>query len=192
MLIFTRYPIAGIVKTRLIPSLGAYGAQKLHRKMTEDTLNKLKGSTKIEVCFDGGDEGLMREWLGEGITYTAQGPGDLGERLISGFSRAFFQGEDRVVAVGTDCPGLAVSHVEEAFLLLNKYDLVLGPATDGGYYLIGMRKQHKSLFEGIPWGSDEVLRKTLEIACLFGLKTALLEILADVDRPEDLALLLLI
>ena len=189
LLVFTRYPAAGRVKTRLIPALGALGARQLHRRMAEDTLGKLRGVAEIEVCFDGGNENLMREWLGEGVTYTPQGPGDLGERLRSAFSRTFAREEKPVVAVGTDCPGLKASHVEEAFRLLRRHDLVLGPAADGGYYLVGLRNEHKGIFTGIPWGTGGVLRRTREKAALGGLDTALLEELADVDRPEDLDLL---
>lgn len=189
LLIFTRYPEDGRVKTRLIPALGAAGAKRLHRRMTEDTVSKLKGTANIEVCYDGGDEGLMREWLGGEFIYTPQGPGNLGERLHAAFLRAFRQGEDRVAAVGTDCPGLEKTHMEEAFFLLTRQDLVLGPAADGGYYLIGLRNMYPEIFTGIPWGTGEVFRQTKKKAAAMELKTAVLAELTDVDRPEDLALL---
>ena len=189
LLIFTRYPEAGRVKTRLIPALGADGAKRLHRRMTEDTLVKLKGTAIIEVCYDGGNEKLMREWLGREFVYTPQGPGSLGERLHTAFLHAFRQGEDRVVAVGTDCPGLEKTHVEKAFLLLTRRDLVLGPAADGGSYLIGLRNLCPEIFTGIPWGTGEVFHQTRKKADSMGLKTAILAELADVDRPKDLSLL---
>ncbi len=189
LLIFTRYPEAGRVKSRLIPALGAEGAQSLHRRMTEHTLERLNCFADMEICYDGGGERRMREWLGNKLSYSSQGQGDLGKRLLHAFSRGFKQGEDKIVVVGTDCPDLTASHVQEAFGLLDKYDLVLGPAFDGGYYLICLRTLHKALFEDIPWGTNHVLQETLKRADLLNLKTVLLEKLADVDRPGDLAVL---
>lgn len=186
LLVFTRYPEPGRVKTRLIPALGAAGAERLHRQMAEHTIKKLGCFACIEVCFDGGGEKEMREWLGGGLSYTPQGKGDLGRRLLFAFSRAFREGEDKVVAVGTDCPALEACHVEKAFGILDRFDLVLGPAEDGGYYLIGMNRLLRELFEDIHWGTGRVFMETIYKAYLSGLKTGLLERLADVDRPEDL------
>jgi uncharacterized protein len=187
VLIFTRYPKAGRVKSRLIPALGAKGAQSLHRRMTEHTLQRLDGFDGLEVCYDGGGERRMRKWLGNKLSYSPQGEGDLGKRLLHAFSRGFKQGEDKIVVVGTDCPDLTVSHVQEALQLLDDYDVVLGPAVDGGYYLICLGALFEDLFKNISWGTGQVLQETLKKAELLGLKTILLETLADVDRPEDLA-----
>lgn len=186
LLIFTRYPEAGRVKSRLIPALGAEGAQSLHRLMTEHTLQRLDGFAGLEVCYDGGGERCMRKWLGNKLSYSPQGEGDLGKRLLRAFSRCFKQGEDKIVVVGTDCPGLTAFHVQEALQLLDDYDVVLGPAVDGGYYLICLGALYEELFVNISWGTSQVLQETLEKAELLGLKTILLEKLADVDRPEDL------
>ena len=187
LLIFTRYPEAGSVKTRLIPTLGADGARNLHRKMAEHTIKRLDCLTaEMEVCFTGRGEKEMQEWLGKKRSYSPQGGGDLGQRLLKAFAQAFCQGEDKVVVVGTDCPDLTAAHVQEAFHLLDEFDLVLGPAADGGYYLLGLNRLYKDLFESIPWGTGEVLQATLNKAKLLGINTVLLERLADVDRPKDL------
>ena len=186
LLIFTRYPRPGRVKTRLIPVLGAEGAQRLHRQMTEHTLECLQCFAQVQICFEGGGRKLMQAWLGERLTYIPQGRGDLGRRLRRAISRAFRQGEDKVIVVGTDCPGLTASHVKEALQLLHQSDLVLGPAADGGYYLIGLNSFYKDLFKDIAWGTDRVFRQTLQKADRLGLKTLFLEKLADVDRPEDI------
>ncbi len=187
LLIFTRYPAPGSVKTRLIPTLGAEGACKLHSMMAKHTMKRLESLCALtEVCFTGPGEKEMQAWLGKTLSYYPQGDGDLGEKLQRAFARAFGQGEDKVVVVGTDCPDLTAAHVRTAFELLAEADLILGPAKDGGYYLLGLNRLHENLFTSIPWGTAEVLQMTLHKARLLGLKTVLLEELSDVDRPEDL------
>ncbi len=187
LLIFTRYPEPGSVKTRLIPTLGAEGACKLHSMMAKHTIKRLESLCALtEVCFTGQGEKEMQAWLGKTLSYYPQGGGDLGERLQRAFTRAFCQGKDKVVIVGTDCPDLTAAHVRTAFELLAEADLILGPAKDGGYYLLGLNRLHENLFASIPWGTAEVLQVTLYKAKLLGLKTVLLEELSDVDRPEDL------
>jgi len=188
LIVFTRYPEAGTVKTRLIPALGPEGAKGLHREMAEYTLSQAcRVGCDLEVRFTGGDRSLMEEWLGEGLQYKKQEGDTLGERMQNAVAEAFSTGTGKVVIVGTDCPGLTAEQIKKAFGLLNKADLVLGPAFDGGYYLIGLRRPHEMLFRDIPWGSEFVLKVTLETADRLKLKTALLEKLADVDCPEDLS-----
>ncbi len=104
------------------------------------------------------------------------------------FQDSFRAGMAKVVIVGTDCPGLSEGPVQVAFRALEENDLVLGPANDGGYYLIGLRRPTEELFRGIPWGTEKVLAQTLRAAQTLALKTFLLDPLGDVDRPEDLCL----
>jgi uncharacterized protein len=187
LLVFTRFPEPGKVKTRLVPALGNEGACRVHKEMTEYTLTVLLTSgAELEIWFEGGDEGSMRSWLGQNLRYRPQRQGDLGAKLIQAFVEAFSDNEDCVAAVGCDCPDLTSEHIREAFSRLREFDLVLGPAKDGGYYLIGMRTPQTNLFKEINWGSKYVLQQTLAIAMELGLKVSLLEELADVDRPEDL------
>lgn len=192
LIIFTRYPEPGLTKTRMIPALGAVGAATLQRQMTEHTLlqvQELQGCRPIlaEVRFAGGNLPLMQSWLGSNIIYQPQGEGDLGSRMAQSLNSAFQAGMERVVIIGTDCPGLNADLIGCAFDQLNfEHDLVLGPAIDGGYYLIGLRCLVSELFSGINWGTSVVLQQTVDIANRLKLSVAYLPYLADVDRPEDL------
>ena len=191
LIIFTRYPEPGKTKTRLIPVLGPEGAADLHRQMVDSTLTwarqlKNHSAISLEVRYEGGDEYQIRQWLGPDIPCCPQANGDLGARMAQAFHEAFSAGMARVIIVGTDCPGLTGNLVQTACEALMDNDVVLGPAKDGGYYLIGLRKPVPQLFGGIPWGTGEVLFKTLRIAADLKLRVFLLEPLDDVDRPEDL------
>jgi len=210
LIIFTRYPEPGKTKTRLIPALGADGAADLQRQMTEHTLRQarmlrarngvmrlseegkaLTGEAEedaiaLAVRFTGGDRGLMQAWLGGDLIYQPQGEGDLGTRMAQAFRTAFSAGAERVVTVGIDCPELDVERMQTAFEALNQSPLVLGPALDGGYYLIGLQRLIPELFVDVPWGTATVLQTTVAIAKKLGLSPAYLSPLDDVDRPEDL------
>jgi rSAM/selenodomain-associated transferase 2/rSAM/selenodomain-associated transferase 1 len=190
IIFFTRYPQAGKVKTRLIPALGPAGACDLHRRLTESALAQVRRLSLIrpvfiEVCFEGDSSKAMQEWLGMDLYYSVQNSGDLGARMDRAFQRAFQEGYRAVVLIGSDCPSRSAAILHQAFAALEDHDLVLGPALDGGYHLIGLKKQHP-LFDQIPWGSSEVFTRTLQKSEDLGLKTFLLEPLPDIDRPEDL------
>lgn len=190
LIIFTRYPEPGLTKTRLIPTLGAKGAATLQQQMTEYTLSKVRElqhrPLSLEVRFTGGSLTLMQDWLGTDIVYQPQGKGDLGERMARSLAVAFQAGMERVVIIGTDCPSLNTNLLTKAFHQLHSDDLVLGPALDGGYYLIGLRCFILELFTDINWGTAEVLHQTVAIAKKLDLSVAYLPQLADIDRPEDL------
>ena len=190
-IVFTRYPEPGKAKTRLIPVLGAEGAAVIHRQLTEYAIAQVKQlqssyPLSVEVHFTGGDRQLMQDWLGDGIIYREQSEGDLGLRMASAFQRTFTDGMDYVIIIGSDCPALNSQIIAEAFQALSQHDLVLGPATDGGYYLIGLRRLIPEIFTGISWSTSEVLQQTVKIAENLNLAVAYLPILSDVDRPEDL------
>ncbi|NEP63888.1 MAG: glycosyltransferase [Symploca sp. SIO2G7] len=192
LIVFTRYPEPGKTKTRMMPILGAEGAAMLQRKLTENTLLRVKELAayrplSIEVHFTGGTEQQMQAWLGSDWSYQPQVEGDLGERMASAFATSFAAGITRVVTIGIDCPDLKASLLEQAFETLKIYDLVLGPAEDGGYYLIGLKRMIGELFVGISWGTSQVRQQTVEIANQLNLKTAFLPLLKDIDRPEDLS-----
>lgn len=191
LVLFTRYPQPGRVKTRLIPALGDAGAAQLHRRLTEHALDQARNlagmrPVGVEVHYTGGEVSQMRAWLGDDHRYVTQGRGDLGNRMDQAFSSAFDAGAATVVIMGSDCPDLSPAHLSRAFDALTSADLVLGPASDGGYYLIGLRRQVPQLFRDMPWGSDEVLARTTRLASWHGLRWTLLEELHDVDRPADL------
>jgi len=191
LILFTRWPEAGNAKTRLIPALGAKGAARAQQRMSETAFATLVHyraltGTSLEVCFNGGNEASFRNWLPDANRYTEQVNGDLGDRLARAFAVAFDKGHGPVVIVGADCPTLAAQHLAAAFRALADHDLVLGPATDGGYYLIGMDRLRTGLFADIPWSTATVLQATMAKAQTFGLHHHLLETLPDVDRPADL------
>lgn len=193
LIIFTRYPEPGKTKTRLIPLLGENGAALLHFEMIKYSLlqvQKLRQTmaVELEIHFAGGSEQLMQNCLGKGITYRQQQGQDLGERMRRAFQTCFAANMRSVVLIGTDCPDINQTILEEAFMALQDHDLVLGPATDGGYYLIGLNYLVPELFKGVPWGSSQVLEQTKTIAQAMGLKVSYLKYLSDIDRPEDLVI----
>jgi len=190
LIIFGRYPVPGKAKTRLIPVLGATRAADLQRHLTEKTLRTAKAfecrqDLKVEVRFEGGSKRKMRQWLGTGLMLHQQKQGDLGERMHHAFSDAFRTGCKRVVLVGTDIPELTVNNLSRAFDALTDHDLVLGPSTDGGYWLIGL-KRPADIFGAIDWGAAKVLEQTLALAKKEGLKVETQAPLTDIDIGNDL------
>jgi rSAM/selenodomain-associated transferase 2/rSAM/selenodomain-associated transferase 1 len=196
LIIFTRYPEPGTTKTRMIPALGAGGAADLQRWMTDHLVAKVKPlieqwSLTVEVRFEGGSERLMREWLGPSFSYRHQGRGDIGRRMQRALAEGFQEGYRSIVIIGSDVPDISSAIIHRAFEELQKNSLVLGPAGDGGYYLIGMQKVNEDqaypeLFEAVNWGTSEVLSQTIAAAHQLGIGYALLDTLKDVDRPADL------
>jgi rSAM/selenodomain-associated transferase 1 len=190
VILFTRYPVPGIAKTRLIPAIGPDRAAVLHGRMTESIVEQLAASSlsdvDVEVRFTGATESAMRSWLGKRWLYRAQGDGDLGTRLTEAFQVAFHEGAPAVMAIGADVPRLASEILRSALDDLRTQDVVVGPTTDGGYYLIGMRAFHPELFTKIPWGTETVFERTRDTAHESGLSLGLLPKLQDIDRPEDL------
>ncbi len=194
VIVFTRYPEAGKTKTRLIPRLGSDGAAALQRAMTEHAIQQVLELRKdrtisVEIRYQGGNEALVTHWLGPDLLYREQRGEDLGGRMRSAFQEAFAQGAERVLLMGTDCPGITERIVEKGFQELARSDLVIGPAADGGYYLLGMKRLYPLLFSGISWGTNDVLDQTIEKARIQGLSVTFVDRLEDVDRPEDLHVL---
>ena len=195
LIIFTRYPEAGKAKTRLIPAIGAKGAAQLQRQMTEWTITQARRlaaerNCKIEVHFTHNQPQtlhLMQAWLGADLHYYPQAEGDLGGKLTDAIAAAFATDADRVVVIGTDCPSLTATLLDRAFDRLLNQDVVIGPATDGGYYLIGLRSPQPALFTEIAWSTAAVFEQTLDRVRQQQLSVATLPPLADIDRPEDLA-----
>ena len=187
LIVFTRYPEPGRVKTRLIPVLGPEGAAQLHHRLTAETLSWASGLAgerpmSLDVCFDGGTVELMSARFGSGLNYVPQVDGDLGAKLIAATESM----DGPTVLIGTDCPDLGPDIVLNAFEALQSADLVLGPASDGGYYLIGLNRPTPQVFTDIPWGTDQVCHLTNQVATAAGFSVALLPMLDDLDRPEDL------
>lgn len=192
LILFARTPVAGQVKTRLIPALGVEGATGLHRRLVLRTLRTAAAfcrtaGVELEIRFDGGSDEAMRHWLGDTWRLRPQCDGDLGKRMAEAFALAFREGVPAAVLIGSDVPGLTAERLAAAFDALSHDAAVFGPATDGGYYLVGLARPTPALFRGVAWGTDTVLADSLRILEREGTpQTALLEPLDDVDRPEDL------
>lgn len=178
LVLFTRFPKPGQCKTRLIPAIGAEGAARVHKQLTEATLACL--GTSAEVHFAGGEPETFAAWLGDGYSYVCQSNGDLGDRLTAAVDPA------PVIFFGSDTPDLTRRHAEDAVKALASHDVVIGPAEDGGYYLIGLSGAYPALFEGMPWSTDRLCAETLAKCESLGLSVLLLETLSDCDTPEDL------
>ncbi|MCF6267309.1 MAG: TIGR04282 family arsenosugar biosynthesis glycosyltransferase [Desulfuromusa sp.] len=194
LLVFSKYPLAGKVKTRLIPALGAEVAAQLHRRLAESAIDMAqswtreisRNTTRVTVHYTGAEEKDFCSWLGSDLDYQEQPAGNLGRRMCFAFESAFECGIKHVIGIGTDVPALTPALLRQADKNLKDHDVVLGPAADGGYYLIGMNSFHPELFVGIDWGTGQVYAQTQKICIRFGLRTADLLMLNDVDRPEDL------
>lgn len=192
IIIFTKFPYAGEVKTRLIPTLGSLGAAKLQKEMTLHCIQWARiaveqSKAELEVRFAGGYRNGMFALFGRDLSYREQGAGDLGRRLERAFYDSFEEGINRSIVVGADCPMVTAEVMCNALQVLRSKQLVLGPAVDGGYYLIGLSRPIPHLFRDIPWGTSRVLNKTLERARTEGISLQLLETSRDVDVPEDLS-----
>lgn len=193
----TRYPEPGRVKTRLAEALGAGRAVAIHRELAERVLFRaraaaLSGAVDLEVRLAGASPAAGRRWLGRRFRVRPQADGTLGDRLAEAMRTAFAEGVPAALAIGSDCPDVSGSLVRDAVAALERSPVVLGPALDGGYYLVGVRASAAAsavpaLFGDVPWGSSEVLAVTLERLSAAGIAPALLPALADVDRPEDVA-----
>lgn len=187
VIIFGRYPRPGHVKTRLIKLLGPLGAADMQRRLTEKIIDTLLSAEyKIRFDYDGGGRRQVRRWLDRPhLEIVSQHGGDLGRRMAASLNSALAGGFGRVVLVGTDLPDITANHIHRAVQALDDHDLVLGPSTDGGYWLVGARKP-VAVFDHMPWGTAGVLARTLDAARQQGLKTTLLDPLNDIDTPDDL------
>jgi len=187
VLAILKAPRPGYVKTRLGRQVGFDPATRIYRAMAERQLRSVPESFRIEVHYaPRGAAAEMRAWLGANHHYCVQSGGDLGQRLARAFARAFCRGGKEVIAIGADCPGLDGDCLTEAARRLKRSDVVLGPAADGGYYLIGLRRPAPQLFEGIAWSSENVLKQTLERVTACGLSCELLSVKEDIDDLESL------
>jgi uncharacterized protein len=186
LIVFVKAPRAGSVKTRLAQELGAERACEAYQKLVRAVLGNIQSLANVQLRYSPDDaESEVQHWRKPTWTTTAQGAGNLGERLARAFSDAFKNGASRVVIIGSDCPWLSAADIEETWSELETHDVVLGPARDGGYWLIGLRGPLPELFGGITWSTPDVLKQTVERATERGLRVRLLRELRDVDTFED-------
>ncbi len=186
LIVFVKAPRPGEVKTRLAKTLGNTRACEAYRTLVAAVLKNISALNGVELRFapdDARDE--IAPWLRSDWTAAPQGEGDLGERLRRASAEAFAAGAGRVVMIGSDCPDVRTADARTAWNKLRSHDVVVGPATDGGYWLIGLRAPGPELFEEIAWSSDQVLGQTFQRARTAGLSIHLLRILEDVDTEQD-------
>ncbi|NOT34536.1 MAG: glycosyltransferase [Candidatus Eisenbacteria bacterium] len=188
--VFARWPRVGAVKTRLSPALPAAMACALHEAMVRDALATALASRIGAVTLWWADAPAVSDWaVPDGITVAEQSGADLGARMFTALSRMRSEAEAALI-VGSDCADLSIAQLQSAAAALRDHDLVLGPAQDGGYWLIGIREPQPRLFEGIAWGGAEVFEATRARAARQHLAVATLETLSDLDTPADLARLI--
>jgi rSAM/selenodomain-associated transferase 1 len=186
LIVFVRAPRAGAVKTRLAQKIGANAACDAYQKLVRAVLNKIDSIPEVQLRYSPDDaESEVRPWLRPSWILSPQGAGDLGERLTRAFAESFGGGASRVLIIGSDCPWLNDADIKEAWNDLETHDLVLGPAKDGGYWLIGLREPKPELFTGISWSTGMVLEQTVKHARAGGLQFRLLRELRDVDTLGD-------
>ncbi len=187
LIIFVKAPRPGWVKTRLAESLGPDAACDAYKRMVKRLLREVEALPNVQLRFSPDDaESELGRWLRPGWTILPQGGGDLGARLSRTFAGSFAAGAARVAIIGSDCPFISVDDIEQAWSALNDHDVVLGPAHDGGYWLVALRAPAPVIFEDIPWSTGRVLNVTLSRARESGLRVHLLRELRDVDTVEDL------
>lgn len=187
VLLFAKAPRPGAVKTRLARDLGEAAAASVYRALGVRVAEAVSVAFPLTVWYEPpGAEAEMRAWLGDRHRYVPQPEGDLGERLRLGFATHFQGGGGPAIAIGADAPDVDAAVVAAAFARLERADVVLGPAVDGGYYLVGLARPTPALFAGVPWGTGGVLHETLAICRREGLRVARLPPLRDVDTIDDL------
>jgi rSAM/selenodomain-associated transferase 1 len=190
ILVFVRAPERGRVKTRLAAQIGDDAALRVYRRLAEQAVAEtraLGAGVSVRIHYtpaDAGDE--VRAWLGRDAEYLTQVDAELGARMKAAFDAAFAAGHRRVVIIGSDLPELSADVLRRAFGLLDSNPVVLGPAADGGYYLLGLREMVPGVFDGVPWSTGRVLDATMARLRAAGCEPAMLETMRDVDEAADL------
>jgi rSAM/selenodomain-associated transferase 1 len=189
LLVFLKYPAPGRVKTRLAEVIGADEAARLYRQwisLVLDKLQPMRDDARLIGYFDGAPVEKFDEWRQLADEWWAQPESDLGSRLAAGFQKAFAAGTSCCLAVGTDCLELGPHDVRAAIEALGSHDAALGPAHDGGYYLVGTRSLLDDFFSGIRWSSPQTLQDQLHRCERSGWSVQLLRPCRDIDSYQDL------
>lgn len=187
VVVMLKAPRVGAVKTRLGAQTGLASATAIYRVLVEHLLSAVPRDWRTEIHFSPADAGAeMQTWLGAKPAYFPQREGDLGCRLAGAVAGAFERGARSVIVVGGDCPALDEACLRQAGMKLQAVDAVIGPAADGGYYLIALRRTAPRLFAEIPWSTENVLATTLARIEEAGLQHSLLETKEDVDDLASL------
>lgn len=188
LIIFVRHPELGKVKTRLAASIGDEGALHVYKLLLAHTLDVSSATDADKFIFY--TEGVVANdmWLKDRYFKCSQAGGDLGNRMLNAFQTVLSKGYEKAIIIGSDCFELNTSIVEEGFKELENHDVVIGPANDGGYYLLGMKAIHKQLFENKKWSTETVYRDTEQTIKELHLSPHILPTLNDVDEEKDVPL----
>lgn len=187
LIVFQKNAVLGKVKTRLAATVGDQRALEIYQALLKHTYTQIQEleETDIAIFYSDFIEKSPLEKFEADIEEIQVGV-DLGEKMSNAFQNLFQKGYEKVVIIGTDCPEIKTADIEAAFRSLDKNEVCIGPAFDGGYYLLGMREFYESLFQNIPWSSSEVTAKTTEKLNLQNLSFELLKTLRDIDTEDDL------
>lgn len=185
LIIFVRKPEKGKVKTRLAASLGNEAALLIYQKLLQHTLEITEKADADKIVFYAGEIEYDDIWQRERYSKKAQADGDLGHRMNHAFEIVLNMGYNSICIVGSDCYELTTQIINDAFLALEKSNVAIGPAHDGGYYLLGMKQLYSSLFQNKKWSTNSVLKDTLTAAQQIGLTVTQLPTLHDVDKADD-------
>jgi len=190
VILFVRSPKSGKVKSRLAAAIGGKMALEMYNGFVLDILETLKGGHyPLRIFFyPRNSKEKVTHWLGKDFMYSPQRGSDIGKKMENAFVQSFSEGSERVVLIGSDIPDLPNSLIHRAFSSLDKSDAVLGPASDGGYYLIGFKKTSflPNVFHGIPWSTPFVYRETTEVFRRSNYRVHILRQWNDVDTLDDL------
>jgi rSAM/selenodomain-associated transferase 1 len=189
VIVMAKAPRPGVAKTRLIPALGADGAAQLAQRLLDATITRAlaAGVGRVELCCapDASDPAFTRIAREQPVGLTAQGDGDLGQRMARAIARALEHGA-HVLLLGTDAPTMDAHCLREANAALLSHDAVFVPALDGGYLLVGLRRPAPMIFEGMTWSTPQVMDDTRLRLRRAGLTHCELPALPDIDEPADL------
>lgn len=190
LILFAKFPRPGEVKTRLGEVIGMDAAAEVYRQFAAHTfaLAQTLSSAGVEVFVfyaPGATESEMVQWVGYPFRYECQQGKDLGERIHNAFDTVFRHGASQCVLIGTDVPEMDLPTLNASFSSLAAADVVVGPSTDGGYYLLGMHANTKSIFADVPWSTNEVFHRTLDHIITLQLHHCVLPVLNDIDTAAD-------
>ena len=185
LMIFTRNPELGKVKTRLAKTIGDEAALEIYKFLLEHTVKVTKDLKADKATYYSVSNINNDIWDPALYQKKEQKGDDLGERMHNAFSEAFQNGYEKVIIIGSDMYDITSEHIEEAFTQLDNNEIVVGPAEDGGYYLLGLKKPIRAIFENKAWGTDTVFQDTMKD--LTNNQVHLLETLNDIDVYEDIA-----
>ncbi|MGI8634460.1 MAG: TIGR04282 family arsenosugar biosynthesis glycosyltransferase [Segetibacter sp.] len=186
LLIFAKNPEAGKVKTRLAATVGNEVALSIYNQLLLHTVSATEYLPVVKFVFYSNHIAQGDVWSSKHYHKKAQQGDDLGEKMKNAFASIFQESYDKAVIIGTDCPDLNAAIIMNAFTYLRSYDVVIGPAEDGGYYLLGMKELHCKLFEDIQWSTSTVIHDTLSKCAALQLNYYLLPVLNDIDEEKDL------